>query len=85
MATDGFHSYVLFIYGEIQWVNTLPNIGFNAGDGTRSFTVPGALTAEAINIGAGSNVDKAGLYLYRVDGSSIRVPEGKGRDFNMTC
>ena len=33
---------MFFIYGEIQWGDGA-NIGFNAGDGTRSFVLPGEL------------------------------------------
>ena len=65
MATDGLLSFVFFVYGEIQW--GFANIGFNAGDGVRSFMVPGALTSASRDIETTSNVNITGLYIYRVD------------------
>ena len=65
LATDGQVSFVLFLYSNIEW--GFANIGFNAGDGMRSFMVPGALTFQSRNIENGSNVDIPGLYIYRVD------------------
>lgn len=74
LVTDGQMSFVLFIYGEIQW--GFANVGFNAGDGTRFFMVPGALTADAISIETDSNVGLPGLYIYRVDLIEVLEPDG---------
>ena len=73
IATDGEETFVFFIYGDIEWGNNA-NIGFDAGDGTRSFMVPVALTPQSINVEDGSNVDVTGLYIYRVDLPSILGP-----------
>ena len=72
IATNGQETFVFFIYGDIEW--GFANIGFNAGDGTRSFMVPGALTTQSRNIEDGSNVDMTGLYIYRVDLCSVLGP-----------
>ena len=77
IATDGQQTFVFFIYGDIEWGDDA-NIGFNAGDGVRSFMLPGALTNQSMNVEDGSNVDVRGLYIYRVDLSSILDPnDGK--------
>ena len=73
IATDGQRTFVFFIYGDIEWGDDA-NIGFNAGDGVRSFMLPGALTNQSMNVEDGSNVDVRGLYIYRVDLSSILDP-----------
>ena len=79
IATDGQQTFVFFIYGDIEWGEDA-NIGFDAGDGTQSFMVPGALTPQSINVEDGSNVengsnvDVRGLYIYRVDLPSILGP-----------
>ena len=73
IATDGQQTFVFFIYGDIEWGNDA-NIGFDAGDGVRSFMVPDALTSQSINIEDGSNVDVTGLYIYRVDLPSVLGP-----------
>ena len=70
IATDGQQTFVFFIYGDIEWGEDA-NIGFDAGDGTRSFMLPGALTNQSVNVEDGSNVDVRGLYIYRVDLPSI--------------
>ena len=56
---------MFFIYDDIQW-GSGANIGFNAGDGTRSFMVPSALTNQTLNIDEGSNVGVTGVYVYQV-------------------
>ena len=73
IAADGQVTFVFFIYGDIQWGNGA-NIGFNAGDGTRFFMDPAALTNQTVNIDEGSNVGMTGYYIYRVDLSSILGP-----------
>ena len=75
MATDGQATFVFFIYSSIEW--GIANIGFNAGDGVRSFMVPGALTSQTMNIDMGSNVNISGLYIYRVDQNVISEPTGE--------
>ena len=86
MATDGFTSFVLYYYadGEIQWTTgdasgginglggTPARVGFNAGDGVRSATVP----VEVITIANTSNVDIPGVWIFQVD-ESIK-PAGCG-------
>ena len=70
IAADEHKTFVFFIYGDIQ-SGAGANIGFNAGDGTRSFMVPGALTNQVLNIDEGSNVGVTGVYIYRVDLCSV--------------
>ena len=52
-------TFVFFIYGDIQWGDGA-NIGFSAGDGSRSFMVQGALTNQTLNIDEESNVGVRG-------------------------
>ena len=66
-------TFVFFIYHDIQWGDGA-NIGFTAGDGTRYFMVPGALTNQVLNIDEGSNVGVTGVYIYRVDLCSVLGP-----------
>ena len=66
IAADQQMTFVFFIYGDIQWGDGA-NIGFNAGDGTRFFMDPSALTNQVLNIDEGSNVGVRGVYIYRVD------------------
>ena len=82
MVTDGLTSFVFFVYGAIEW--GFANIGFNAGDGVRSFMVPGALTSESRNIETTSNVNVTGLYIYRVDLDAIIGPNGEIRPSTYT-
>ena len=85
MATDGLLSFVIFLYadGEIQWATgsasggtdglggTPAQVGFDAGDGIRYFTVPGSQTDEIINIASTSNVNIPGMWIFRIDGREV--------------
>ena len=75
-------TFVFFIYGDIQWGDGA-NIGFSAGDGTRSFMDPRALTNQVLNIDEGSNVGVTGLYIYRVDLCLVLGPRD-GENPNVT-
>jgi len=75
LATDGQLSFALFVYGDIEWGSA--NIGFNAGDGVRSFMVPGALTSRARDIETTSNVNRTGLHIYHVDLTTILSANGE--------
>ena len=79
MATDGMNSFVIFLYGEIQWTTgdssggsgglggTQAQVGFNAGDGVRFASVPGSQTADIININTTTNVGIPGVWIFQVD------------------
>ena len=77
IAVDGPKTFVFFIYGDIEWGDGA-TVGFNAGDGVRSFVVPGVLTNGSTNVQNGRNIDRIGLYIYRVDQCEILGPnDGK--------
>ena len=42
-------------------------MGFNAGDGERFASVPGSQTSEIVNIDSTSNVDRQGVWIFRID------------------
>lgn len=85
MATNGAQSFVIFHYADdgIQWTTgdasggsngfggTPAQVGFNAGDGVRYSSVPGSRTADIVNIETTSNVDVAGVWVFRVDAEDI--------------
>ena len=73
IAAGGPKTFVFFIYGDIEWGDNA-TVGFNAGDGVRSFVVPGVLTNHSTSIQTGSNVDRIGMYIYRVDQCEILGP-----------
>ena len=69
IATDGLETFVIFIYGDIEWGNRA-TIGFNAGDGVRSIVV----TTRPLDVETGSNVGVTGLYINQIDLSVILGP-----------
>ena len=75
LTTDGERSFTFFIYSDIQWGDGV--IGFNAGDGVRSYTLPGSGSPAARNIEDDSNVGVKGVYAYRVDLPEIVGPGGE--------
>ena len=84
IATDGSRTFVLFLYENILWSSTNlqtvffngvshnTTIGFNAGDGVRSFTLP--LSVLATDIETTSNIGVPGTYVFRVDQENITQP-----------
>lgn len=75
IASDGSRTYVLFIYEDIQWPSfgslSTVTIGFNAGDGTRSYTLPESFSSnDILNLESTSNVGRPGTYIFRVDQDS---------------
>ena len=87
MVSDGFMSFVIFLYadGLIQWTTSdetglngfgspEAQIGFNAGDRVNSASHPYSQTPQVINITRSrvpSTVTQDGMLVYRVDGRVI--------------
>ena len=46
-------------------------MGFNAGDSTNALTVTGSRTPGIMNISSTSNVNRPGLWVFRVDEAQI--------------
>ncbi len=65
--TNGHDSIIALLYQALEW-GPRAQIGFNAGDGNRSFTVPGGLTPATLYMQSMSNVGQPGLFVYQVDG-----------------
>ena len=85
MVTNGAQSFVIFLYADdgIQWTTgdasggsggiggTPAQVGFNAGDGNRTATVPASRTADIINIEVTSNVGVPGMWVFQVDQDKV--------------
>ncbi len=69
ISTDGQLSFVTFLYDDIQWSpdNSLAGIFFSS---ITQVKIP----ASARNLPTTSNVDVNGMWMYRVDSSSIIMP-----------
>ena len=90
MITNGINAFVAFLYADnlIQWTTgdasggtggiggTPAQVGFNAGDGVRYFSIPGSQTAAIVNIDTTSNVGVPGLWMFRVDQNDPSAPPG---------
>ena len=84
-ATDGYRSYVIFLYLDngIQWTTgdasggtngfggTPAQVGFNAGDNTNYYSVPGSRTSSIVNIETTSNVGVAGMWVFQVNNAQV--------------
>ena len=72
LASDGSITYVIFIYGDIQWGTRRTTVGFNGGSRLRSYNLPESFsTAAVLNLESTSNVGRPGVYIFRVDQPSI--------------
>ena len=80
MATDGEKSFVFFTYIDIQWGEG--GVGFDAGDGMRSYNFIGSRTGATQNLEEFSNVGVDGVYAFRVDLQNILSPGGERRMFS---
>ena len=73
-------SFVIFHYsdGEAQWTTgdgDIYQVGFNAGDGNRFYTIPGlGMDALINNISMTSNIGVPGKWIFQVDGEEIQLP-----------
>ena len=65
LATDGTATYVMFLYGDIQWGADRTTIGFNAGDGLHFFSLPEA--SNVFGLVTSTNVGIPGTFIFRVD------------------
>ena len=85
IISDGTHTFVTFLYNDIQWTTgdasggtggfggTPAQVGFNAGDGT-FFSLQGSQTAAIVDIEGTTNVGVPGQYTFRVDEAEIVSP-----------
>lgn len=75
LVTDGIRSFVMFLYADtlIQWsrIGRAAQVGYDAGDGENYFSHPDAQSTAIINITMTSNVDRAGVWMFRVDGGMV--------------
>ncbi|XP_044134447.1 alpha-tectorin-like [Bufo gargarizans] len=88
LTSDGFHYFAILNYGDIHWTTgtasggdpytgtggTPAQAGFNSGDDTHYFNIPGSRTNEVLNIQSTSNVNCPGRWVFQVD--DFKVPGG---------
>ena len=60
------------MYGDIQW-GQRAQIGFSAGDGINSLTLPESLTDQTVDIEERSNVGEPGVFIFRIDGERTTI------------
>ena len=79
LATDGIQSYIVFIYGDMQWSEGA-EVGFNSGfpnfNDSSFFSIASVNGLDSFGIQRRTNVpfDIEGLYLYRVDVTPTAPP-----------
>ena len=76
LTSDGVNSFVIFLYDRLDFIaggtdcNAFAQIGFNAGDGVNSFTIPSSSTADISKIAlTQSNVNIPGMWMFSVAGA----------------
>ena len=57
-------------------------VGFNAGDGRRYFSVPGSRTASIVNVETTTNVGLRGRWVFRIDQASVVVAGSKLKPYH---
>uniref|UniRef100_A0AC35G110 Uncharacterized protein n=1 Tax=Panagrolaimus sp. PS1159 TaxID=55785 RepID=A0AC35G110_9BILA len=88
ITTDGRHSFAIFYYNKIQWTTgtasnghhekgtggTSAQIGFDAGDSHNRTMLEVSCKDSVINISSMSNVEKPGVFVFRIDSAEIIKP-----------
>ena len=69
LASDWQLSFAIFIYDEITF-GPRAMAAFDAGDGNRFYSIPGPIR----NIESTSNVNRPGVYVFRIDSDNILSP-----------
>ncbi|XP_023932267.1 sushi, nidogen and EGF-like domain-containing protein 1 [Lingula anatina] len=85
LVTNGRQSFAIFNYKEVTWTTgagsggrgglggTPAQVGFNAGDGFRYFSVPGSRTSAIVDIESTTNVNVPGRWIFRVDDIGVEA------------
>lgn len=85
LITDGRESVVIFNYNVTAWTTgtasggnadtglggTPAQSGFNAGDGTSFFDLPGSRTNQILNLPLTSNVGRCGKWMFQTHGANV--------------
>ena len=86
LVTDGSLSFVIFLYGEIQWPAASGGnpalVGVNAGDGIHQLNVSESLTPDIINITTTNNIGVPGVWIFQLNGDDISMDTVIG---NLYC
>lgn len=66
LGTNSISTFAIYLYSDIQW-GQRAQIGFNSGDGYSSLMLSKALTDETLDVDEQSNVEKPGVFIFRID------------------
>ena len=70
IASDGEMTFVLFLYGDIQWYSSVSTlIGFYSRTGI-SYSFPQEILNNLLNLESLSNIEHPGIFAFRVDQDS---------------
>ena len=73
IARPRMHSYsAVKTYCNAAVCGVRMQVGFNEGDGNRSYSLPQSRTKDVINIRNASNIGQPGRWMYRVDDYNLR-------------
>nr|XP_020648218.1 alpha-tectorin [Pogona vitticeps] len=90
LITDGTNSFAMFNYEEINWTTgtasggdpltglggVMAQAGFNGGNSTNYFSIPGSRTPDIVNIEDTTNVNVPGRWVFKIDGREIDPANG---------
>ncbi|XP_077695788.1 alpha-tectorin isoform X4 [Eretmochelys imbricata] len=90
LISDGVSTFAMFNYEEILWTTgtasggdpltglggVMAQAGFNGGNSTNYFSIPGSRTPEIINVEDTTNVNVPGRWVFKIDGREIDPANG---------
>lgn len=87
LVTDGSMSFAMFFYNKLQWTTGTASggncqglggvpakAGFDTGDGTNFYSLPGSCSPTVTGSTETSNVNSQGKWIFRVDQANIVAP-----------
>ncbi|XP_038072982.1 uncharacterized protein LOC119741303 [Patiria miniata] len=81
LATDGFRSFAVFNYEDIQWIHgsrssspEFAQVGFDAADGSNFYTIPASFTEDTLYVHQDSNIGIRGRWVFRIDQPIVEIP-----------
>ena len=72
-------AFAITVYHSSTVDALLLQVGFNAGDGERYFSVPGSRTDSIVDVETTTNVGLRGRWMFRIDDVSVEDPGSNGK------
>ncbi|XP_071797060.1 uncharacterized protein [Asterias amurensis] len=74
IMTDGDLSFAIYNFKKLAQDTSQTQVGYDAGDGTTYYSVPGSMTDQIYSINNATNIGTRGRWLFRTDTNDVEPP-----------